>query len=151
MKARFFVVAQRIGQRGFLSGQQIQKLSSEGMAVESHGMTHRNWVHLGAAELHRELVEARDIIQQVTGVPVTEAACPMGGYDRHSLRMLGECGYQRVYTSDGGIARADSWIQPRISIRRRDDLARVMAMCSVSSLNMGVLWRDIKIFLKSWR
>ncbi len=87
MTARFFVVANRVGQTGFLSDQQIQSLCAAGMTVGSHGMYHRKWPGLSDRELQEEIVEARERIEQITGARVVEAACPFGGYDR---RVLGQ-------------------------------------------------------------
>jgi peptidoglycan/xylan/chitin deacetylase (PgdA/CDA1 family) len=151
MKARFFVVARRIGEKGSLSAEQIRLLCAEGMAVENHGMSHRNWMQLNETELREELVEARELVGQVTGMSVTEAACPFGGYNRRVLRMLREAGYRKVYTSDRGIARAETWIQPRITIRRCDNPAGVKAMCAPTPENRGGLLRDVKLWLKRCR
>ncbi len=151
MKARFFVVARRIGQKGSLSAGQIQALCAEGMAVENHGMSHRNWMQLTPAGLREELVEARELIGRVTGIPITEAACPFGGYNRRVLRMLRQAGYRKIYTSDRGMARADAWIQPRITLRRHDDLDGVKAMCAPTPENRGGVLREVKLWLKRWR
>lgn len=151
MTARFFVVAKRIDEKGSLSTSQIQSLCAEGMAVENHGMTHRNWKELDRAALQEELVEAREIISRVTGRPITEAACPFGGYNRRVLQMLRTAGYRKVYTSDRGMARASAWIQPRITIRRCDDLNGVKALCARTAANRGSLLRDAKLLLKRWR
>ena len=67
-----------------------------------------------------ELIEARQRIEDAAGADVTEAACPMGRYDRRLLSDLRRLGYRRVYTSDGRPTRQDNWLQPRFSIRRED-------------------------------
>ncbi len=151
MTARFFVVAERIDQKGFLSRQQIRELCAEGMAVENHGMQHRSWMQLKSTDLYKELIEARDLIQDITGRPITEAACPLGEYDRRTIRMLRKAGYRKVFTSDRGIARADSWIQPRITILRNDSIAKIIEMCSAGPWNAELLWRDLKMLIKRWR
>jgi hypothetical protein len=56
----------------------------------------------------------------VTGSEVSEVAVPFGSYDRHVVRALRRTGVTRVYTSDGGWARAGSWMQARTSIRGAD-------------------------------
>ena len=151
LKARFFVVAERIGQKGFLSSEQLRTLAKEGMAIESHGMAHRNWAGLSKKELHRELVEARDTLQQITGVAITEAACPFGGYDRRVLSELRKQGYQKVYTSDGGASEAGAWLQPRNTILRNYDTAKVSGISAAVSANERNHWRSLKLAIKRWR
>jgi peptidoglycan/xylan/chitin deacetylase (PgdA/CDA1 family) len=151
ISARFFVVANRVGQTGFLSGQQVQSLCAAGMIVGSHGMKHRKWPGLSDRELHEEIVEAREHIEQVTGARVAEAACPFGGYDRRVLERLRASGYERVYTSDGGPASAESWIQPRNTIVRGDDLQKISGILAKDYAGPKAAWRRLKLLLKRWR
>jgi peptidoglycan/xylan/chitin deacetylase (PgdA/CDA1 family) len=149
--ARFFLVAERIGQKGFLSQQQIQSLVTEGMAVGNHGMRHRRWTGLSEDNLFEELVTARERIQQVTRTHIAEAACPFGCYNRKVLHRLFEFGYERVYTSDGGAAVADSWILPRNSVLRSHSAEQILEMICESLRGRKRLWRKIKMTIKRWR
>jgi peptidoglycan/xylan/chitin deacetylase (PgdA/CDA1 family) len=151
ISARFFVVASRVDHTGFLSGQQIQSLCAEGMIVGNHGMQHRKWPGLSERELREELVEARERIEQVTGARVAEAACPFGDYDRRVLERLRVSGYERVYTSDGGPTSAESWIQPRNTIVRGDNLQKVSGILTKDYAGPGAAWRQLKFLLKRWR
>jgi peptidoglycan/xylan/chitin deacetylase (PgdA/CDA1 family) len=151
ISARFFVVANRVDQIGFLSGQQIQSLCAEGMIIGNHGMQHRKWSGLSERELREELVEARERIEQVTGARVVEAACPFGGYDRRVLERLRASGYERVYTSDGGPTSAESWIQPRNTIVRGDNLQKVSGILTKDYAGPAAAWRQLKFLLKRWR
>jgi peptidoglycan/xylan/chitin deacetylase (PgdA/CDA1 family) len=83
-------------------------------------MSHRPWVGMTSAVRQEELIEARQQLEEASGTSVTAAACPLGRYDRRLLADLRRLGYQRVYTSDRAIARRDSWLQPRFSVRRED-------------------------------
>jgi peptidoglycan/xylan/chitin deacetylase (PgdA/CDA1 family) len=151
MNARFFVVAKRVGQTGFLSGQQIQSLQGAGMTIGSHGMNHRKWPGLSDRELHEEIVEARDCIEQITGSRIVEAACPFGGYNRRVLQRLRTSGYDRVYTSDGGPAAQESWIQPRNTVVRGDDLQKVLSILAKTPSGPKAAWRQLKLMLKRLR
>ena len=101
--------------------------------------------------LEQELVVARDILQQVTGRPITEVACPFGGYNRHVLSQLRRNGYTKIYTSDGGASSANSWIQPRNTIMRSYDLPRVLEICGDTLSGRTDYWRRLKLAGKRWR
>jgi peptidoglycan/xylan/chitin deacetylase (PgdA/CDA1 family) len=88
------------------------------MIIGTHGMSHMPWRGMNPAMWEAELIEARQRIEEAAGADVTEAACPMGRYDRRLLSDLRRLGYSRVYTSDERAARLDSWLQPRFSILR---------------------------------
>ncbi len=118
--ADFFVIAGRLGQPGSLSAGDVRALRRSGMGVGSHGLHHRVWRRLTPAQVHEELVEARERLQEVLDEPVTTAACPLGRYDRTTLAALRRLRYTRVYTSDRALARPDSWRQARFSLRAQD-------------------------------
>ena len=120
LQAQFFLLAGRLGQRGSLAVEDVRELVGRGMAIGTHGMSHRPWRGMNRATRETELVEARRRIEDVAGVAVTDAACPMGRYDRHVLSDLRRLGYRRVYTSDERPARPGSWLQARFSVRRED-------------------------------
>jgi peptidoglycan/xylan/chitin deacetylase (PgdA/CDA1 family) len=120
LNAQFFLLAGRFGQPGSLTVGDVRELAGRGMAIGTHGMSHRPWPNMNPATRDTELVEARQRIETAAGVPVTEAACPLGRYDRRLLSDLRRLKYRRVYTSDRRAARLDSWLQPRFSVRRDD-------------------------------
>jgi peptidoglycan/xylan/chitin deacetylase (PgdA/CDA1 family) len=116
MTAAFFVVASRLDQPGYLTREQLRELAAAGMAIGSHGLQHRSWRSLTDEELEDDLTRGRSVLEDALERPVTEASCPFGEYDRRVLRHLRRLGHERVYTSDGGTARADAWLQPRNTI-----------------------------------
>jgi peptidoglycan/xylan/chitin deacetylase (PgdA/CDA1 family) len=120
LTAQFFLVAARLGSPGSLTVDDVRELSAKGMSIGTHGMSHRPWTGMTPAVREAELVTARRLLEGAAGVPVTEAACPLGRYDRRLLADLRRLGYRRVYTSDRATGRADGWLQPRFSVRRED-------------------------------
>ena len=151
MTAKFFVVVQRVDQRGYLSVSHLQSLVSAGMTIGSHGMQHRPWAGLSPQDLHEELVGARNRLEQMMGMPISDAACPFGSYNRRVLHALEKSGYNRIYTSDGGPAFAGSWIQPRNTVLRADDLTQIERIVSEVPHGLRRMWRRIKLTLKRWR
>lgn len=119
LTATFFVVAGRIDQPGSLSSDGIRRLVSSGMAIGSHGLTHRPWRMVDDRELQAEMNASR-LISDVAGLPVEHAACPFGSYDRRVLSALRRHGFTRVYTVDEGHARAGEWLQTRYTITNTD-------------------------------
>jgi peptidoglycan/xylan/chitin deacetylase (PgdA/CDA1 family) len=150
LRATFFVVAGRLGAPGFLDAGDVRALAAEGMAIGCHGMRHRPWRHLDEPHLHEELIEARRLLEEVVGRPVTEAACPYGSYDRRVLRALRRCGYRRVYTSDRGTARYDDWLQARNTVRRGDEPVSDDIL-SWEKPRHNALPRSLTLAVKRWR
>lgn len=115
--ASFFPLAGRLDQPGSLSSVAVADLRRQGMAIGTHGAAHIPWRELSEEQRTEELVRARDRLAEVSGGPVTEAALPLGRYDRRLLGQLRRLGYTRVYTSDRAPADPRAWLQPRYSAR----------------------------------
>jgi peptidoglycan/xylan/chitin deacetylase (PgdA/CDA1 family) len=123
LKAHFFVLAGEFGAPGRLDRDDVRELLKAGMSVGSHGWAHRDWRRITDAEAEQEIHDAPRVIGELTGEPVTTVAVPFGFYDRIVLNRLRRAGMRLVYTSDGGHARTDQWLQARYSIHRQIDAA----------------------------
>jgi peptidoglycan/xylan/chitin deacetylase (PgdA/CDA1 family) len=145
LTATFFVVAGRLGAPRFLDADGVRELAAAGMEIGCHGMHHRPWRGLDDSALHEELVEAKQVLADVVGQPVTGAACPFGSYDRRVLRTARRAGYSRVYTSDRGTTRPGEWLQARNSVGPHDD-ERLLERISTDGLS-----RRAKLAVKRWR
>ncbi len=151
LTATFFVVSQRLGLPGFLDEEDLVALVGEGMTIGCHGMHHRPWRGLGDLALREETWSARQRLEAIVDRPVTQAACPFGAYDRRVLSQLSHLGYGRVFTSDGGPARAESWLQPRTTIRRGDRADVLERIVAMAGSRRQAFPRLVKSTVKRWR
>jgi len=151
LRAAFFPVASRIGRTGSIDRDGLRALVQHGMDVGSHGMHHQSWRRLTAAELDEELVRARAVIAEESGVTVDTAACPLGEYDRRVLARLRKLGYSRVFTSDRCAARPASWLQPRYSVTEDDSAATIRAAVEQPSRAAEAAVSAGKRLVKRWR
>lgn len=118
LRAEFFVLAGRLGERARLDADGVRELVRHGMRVGSHGWAHRDWRRLAPEQEAEELRRSAEVLSELSGEPVSRVAIPFGSYDRHVLARLRRAGVSLAYTSDGGRARADAWLQPRTSLHR---------------------------------
>ena len=147
LTATFFVLAGRLGEPEYLAEDDISRLQQSGMSIGSHGMDHLDWRSLDSAALRRELADSRLILERITGRAITEASVPFGSYDRRVLsaaRSIG--GYRHIYTSDGGAAPRDSWLQARNTVHASDPCAALASARPLVELSGGM-----KRFAKRWR
>jgi peptidoglycan/xylan/chitin deacetylase (PgdA/CDA1 family) len=117
LKAEFFPIAGQIGEPGRIDRSELRELVAAGMSIGSHGWAHRNWRALDDAAAEQEIDQALRVLTKLSGQHVHRVAVPFGAYDRTVLRRLRRASVTRVYTSDGGRARVDSWLQARTSLR----------------------------------
>ncbi|HEY3469573.1 MAG TPA: polysaccharide deacetylase family protein [Amycolatopsis sp.] len=117
LTAEFFPLAGRLGQRGYLDRDGLRELVRAGMEIGSHGWEPRDWRRLDDRHARRELKDAPKLLGDLCGRPVRRFSLPFGAYDRRVLARLRQAGATRVYTSDGGGAQRDGWLQPRTELR----------------------------------
>lgn len=120
LSAEFFVLAGLLGEPGRLDQDGVRELQAAGMRIGSHGWSHRDWRRLSQPDAVEEMVSAPKELAGIVGSPVSRVAVPFGSYDRRVLTRLRSAGVTLVYTSDGGPADPNSWLQARTSLR--DDI-----------------------------
>lgn len=117
LTAEFFVLAGRLGEKGKLDTDGVRELERAGMRVGSHGWAHRDWRRIDETQAAQEFSEAHRVLAELTGHPIFRVAVPFGSYDRKVLNRARQARVTRVYTSDGGRANPNSWLQARNSLR----------------------------------
>jgi peptidoglycan/xylan/chitin deacetylase (PgdA/CDA1 family) len=81
-----------------LTRQQIARLVSAGVAIESHGLTH---LPIGRLPDPRpELAESRRRLEAASGRRVSSISFPHGSYDDAVLRAARQEGYRVLFSSD---------------------------------------------------
>jgi peptidoglycan/xylan/chitin deacetylase (PgdA/CDA1 family) len=151
LRATFFVVAGRFGQPGFLSESDVRQLAAAGMRIGCHGMVHRSWRGLDPHDQREEMLVARQMLEEVVGDAVDEAACPFGAYDRRVLQALRAYGYHRVYTSDGGTSGSESWLQARTSVHSGQRNGVEAELENRARRRPETALRSAKSVIKRWR
>ena len=151
LRATFFVLAGRLGKPGSLGTSEVQALVAAGMSIGSHGMDHRPWRGLESEPRGVELDAARQILSEASGTSVSEAALPLGRYDRALLGELRRRHYTAVHTSDRRWGRADGWLQPRFSVRDDDTAATIRRDVLAAPPAWRGLERRAVTTVKRWR
>jgi peptidoglycan/xylan/chitin deacetylase (PgdA/CDA1 family) len=146
----FFIVAGRLNQSSFVSVSDLRSLAKEGMMIGTHGMSHIPWVHRSESELRQDLVESRDLLEQSLGSRITVASCPHGAYNRRVIGVLRREGYSHIYTSDGGRATSQAWLQQRNTLHADVCDAELQYLLSWRG-GASSLIRSCKLLIKRWR
>lgn len=76
-----------------LSHEQLREMSEKGFELGSHGLTHRLLRSMDAAELGAELVQSKQILENISGAPILSISYPFGRYNRRILQLSAEAGY----------------------------------------------------------
>ncbi len=130
LKASFFLVPAWLGTPGFMTRADVRALVRDGMTIGNHGLRHQIWTELPPDRLEHEVNQGRQLLEELTGTNLTTLAIPYGRYDDAVLDMLRADAYTRIFTSDGGSADPDAWLQPREHVRSGHDRAAIAALLS---------------------
>ncbi|HEY2037636.1 MAG TPA: polysaccharide deacetylase family protein [Steroidobacteraceae bacterium] len=95
IKASFFLV----GEYALRAPELVRRIAQEGHCVASHTFSHRELPTLSRAELDRELMACRQVLQQLTGCDTRLIRPPRGRLDARSLLLLRRWGYRLVHWS----------------------------------------------------
>jgi peptidoglycan/xylan/chitin deacetylase (PgdA/CDA1 family) len=130
-QATFYITVGFLGQRGYLSPAQLKELAQLGFEIGCHSMTHPYLSDLDSHGLHREIVEARQELEQILGAPVEHFACPGGRYDQRAREVAHQAGYASVATSrpHANSASVDRLALGRVVIMRDTSIPAFGQLC----------------------
>ena len=130
LEATFFIVPSWLGEPGFMSKHDVKELVAAGMAIGNHGLQHRDWTTLTPDRLEHEVGQGRRLLEELTGTEISTLALPFGAYNDTVLDSLRRQGYEHVYTSDGGPADPEAWLQPREHVNADHDPVAIRELLS---------------------
>jgi peptidoglycan/xylan/chitin deacetylase (PgdA/CDA1 family) len=151
LSATFFVCAGRIGEPGYLDASLMRSMVDAGMTFGSHGWSHIDWRKASDVSLDREINGARKAIEDTISRTVNVVAVPFGSYDRRTMNALRE--FERIYTSDKGLALSANRIVPRWSYQKiwNMDHKTLINIAEISRRMTFILQLNIKSKLKRLR
>ena len=133
--ATFYVTAGFLGQPGYLSTAQLRELSSSGLEIGCHSMTHAYLNDLDPNEMHSEIVAARLKLEDVTGGTVEHFSCPGGRYNDAAVELAKQAGYRSFATSRAYPNRAtDPFRLGRVAIMRDTNQPAFEKICTGKNL-----------------
>jgi len=100
--ATFFIATDGIGQKDFLSWEQVKKLFDAGMEIGGHTESHPFLTDSTDNELEEEVSGGKKIIEEKLGQSIYAFAYPFGNYDKRVVTAVNEAGYKIARTTDVG-------------------------------------------------
>ena len=97
-----------------VTGRDLAALAAAGHTIGCHTHTHPDLTTLAPAELERELVGSRRVLEDVIGRPVTAFCYPDGRRDTRVAAAVRNAGFEVAFTIDlGGVRAGDDRYQLR--------------------------------------
>jgi len=126
------VTVDHLGKDGYLTRTELRELSDLGFEIGSHSLTHRHLNDLDDVQIRRELVESKQVLEEITGNSVDHFSCPGGRVNAVVTELALEAGYKSVATSQLGMnsARSNLFALKRVAIKREMNLKMFARVCS---------------------
>lgn len=137
--ADFFINPSTVGTPGYLSWEQLGRMSEWGMSIQSHGMHHRFLDDLPVQEVEAELADSKRAIEARLGRPVTLFAPAGGRLAPGTATLARRLGYQRLCTSRVGLwdlGHAETDV-PRMAMLATTPTGQLARWLKQSPLEMG--------------
>lgn len=122
IKPLFAVYPAVIGQKKFLSWQQLKQLDSEGCTIAAHGYYHEHCGNKASqAVLNEEIIKSKQVIEKKLGFTIDVFVYPFGSYSKSkTLPVVKQAGYTAALTVRSGTAFASSGFElPRYILTRK--------------------------------
>ena len=113
-KGVFFIMNISIGRPRYMSKEQIKQLSDEGNIIEAHTWDHHRVTEYTDADWDKQLNEAKQKLETITGKPVVYFAYPFGLWNTAAIPQLQHRGIKMAFQLS---AKRDS-TQPLYTVRR---------------------------------
>ena len=147
IRARFFITVGWTGQKpGYMDWPELRALSDAGHLLGAHGWSHTLLTHCTAEDLRRELVQARQVMEEKLGIPITTMSLPGGRFDQRVLTACQNAGYTEVFAS---IPKAESlptgYLIGRLNIRGDIELSWISSLLQPGSTTLAGLERQYRM------
>ncbi len=98
--AALFVVVNWVGQKDYVTWDQIRELNQSGISIGSHSLTHR-WLPdiKDDVELQSEIADSKKKIEDETGREVRYFSYPVGGVDERVMKKVRDAGYRNAWVA----------------------------------------------------
>ncbi|MFK8068364.1 MAG: polysaccharide deacetylase family protein [Gammaproteobacteria bacterium] len=120
MPAEFYITTDWIGNEYSMSADQLRELDQAGMAVDSHGKTHKYLSDLNDEEMRLELEVSKKTLEEILGKKIYTIALPGGRGDHRTRTIAKQLGYTKLGTSALGYndQKTDPYKIKRIAMTR---------------------------------
>ena len=133
-RGQFFFTTDWIGKPGFCDRGHIRELAARGHIVGSHSCSHPPRMSaLRPAEIEGEWRRSREVLEEITGAPVTAASVPGGFYSLEVARAAARAGVRTLFTSEPTVRVTDigeCLIVGRYSIQHDDSPVKAASLAA---------------------
>jgi len=103
-KATVYVISGFIGFKNYMTKEQIREIAQNRLVeIGSHTVHHVSLKFAPIEEVQKELIESKNELSVLTGLPVISFAYPNGSYDDKAVNAVKEVGFKTAVATKPGV------------------------------------------------
>lgn len=123
----FYVITNKIGTSGYLTESQIKEMSSSGMTIGDHTLSHPNLSTASPATVKKEITLSKSRLETITGTSISNFCYPSGKYNQSVIDLLKEAGFKTATTTKSPAVGFNNYFElPRIRVSSTDSPAGLL-------------------------
>lgn len=103
MKAVSYIITGNIKKDGYMSAEEINKISNDNIEIGSHTVSHPDMSKATTARAEMEARESKRILGEITEKPIISICYPSGKYNSETEKIVKDYGYSYAVTTNIGI------------------------------------------------
>lgn len=100
--ATAYVVPGFLNTSSYMTPQQVQQVSADGMVIGAHTVHHVQLTRVSAAAAEAEITQSKALLEQLIGKPVLDFAYPYGSFNASIAAMVQQAGYRDAAATTWG-------------------------------------------------
>jgi peptidoglycan/xylan/chitin deacetylase (PgdA/CDA1 family) len=135
MVGTFFITTDFVERPGYVTWDQVKEMADAGMEIAAHSSNHADFAKIGPAELRRQLVEPKAVLEEHIGQKVKFVAYPAGKYNATVMAATRAAGYEAAVTVLHGTRHTPglAFELRRVRARGADTAAEIVGRMTVAS------------------
>lgn len=114
------------GVLGTMQRSEVEALAADGMTIGSHSLSHHDLTTLSESEVLADLIESREILEDVVGGPVRHIAYPRGRHNARVRQAAEKAGYTWAHALPETRDVGGPWAIPRVGVYPGNGRASMM-------------------------
>jgi peptidoglycan/xylan/chitin deacetylase (PgdA/CDA1 family) len=128
-KAIAYIVTGFLGRPSNVTSNQVLEMNANGIAIGSHTVSHEDLIKTSGVELHRQLADSKEALEELLGHSVPDFCYPSGAVNPAVAQAVAAAGYQSATTTaEGNVhSAADRYLWTRVRVNGGESLGDFVA------------------------
>ena len=122
LKASFFVTTRQLGEKGYVTRENLVEMHNAGQDIESQGHNNEDFINTSLAQVHKSMYTSKKILEETLNKPILFLVYPNSSFNSEVIRVAQNVGYEWALSTEPGKFFDHYMMMERVSIPGGSDL-----------------------------